>query len=195
MNTDKNIIFCGVGGQGTVLASRLIAAAAMNKGIPVKTAETIGMAQRGGSVTSFLRLGESANAPLIGLGQADLIVAFEPAEAVRMLPYLKKDGAIVTSSKPIKPVSASIGQSVYDLDAMMDYLKQETDQLEIVDADAAAQALGSSKCLNVVLLGAAIKSGKLGMTKDELMDAIKQLVPAKFHELNLNALNYVNQGE
>ena len=88
----KNIILCGVGGQGTILASRLIATAAMDKNIPIKTAETIGMAQRGGSVFSHLRLGEGTNSPLIGKGEVDLIIGFEPGETVRQLPFLKKGG-------------------------------------------------------------------------------------------------------
>ncbi|MBQ7719221.1 MAG: 2-oxoacid:acceptor oxidoreductase family protein, partial [Clostridia bacterium] len=119
----KNIILCGVGGPGTVLASKLAAAAAMNRGFGVKTAETIGMAQRGGSVFSHLRIGDDIASPLIAKGQADLIIGFEPAETVRMLPYLKKGGSAVVSSRPIMPVSASIGASVYPLGEIMDYLK------------------------------------------------------------------------
>lgn len=87
---NKNIILCGVGGQGTVLASKLIAAAAMEKGIPVMSAETIGMAQRGGSVFSHVRMGENLYSPMIAKGTADMILGFEPGETVRMLPYLKK---------------------------------------------------------------------------------------------------------
>ena len=108
----KNIILCGVGGQGTILASRLIATAAMDKNIPIKTAETIGMAQRGGSVFSHLRLGEGTNSPLIGKGEVDLIIGFEPGETVRQLPFLKKGGAVVVSSRP---VSAWPDDSISDL--------------------------------------------------------------------------------
>ena len=100
-----NIVLCGVGGQGTVLASKLLAAAAMDRGLPVKTAETIGMAQRGGSVISHVRLGEGAASPLIGKGKADLIIAFEPAEAVRQLAYLRPAGTVVVSDRPIVPAS------------------------------------------------------------------------------------------
>jgi indolepyruvate ferredoxin oxidoreductase beta subunit len=118
---NKNIILCGVGGQGTILASRLIASAAMKKNLPIKTAETIGMAQRGGSVFSHLRIGE-AGTPLIAKGQADLIIAFEPGEAVRQLPFLRKGGAVVVSSSPVMPVSAMLGQSAYDVNALIEYL-------------------------------------------------------------------------
>ena len=127
----KNIILCGVGGQGTILASRLIATAAMDKNIPIKTAETIGMAQRGGSVFSHLRLGEGTNSPLIGKGEVDLIIGFEPGETVRQLPFLKKGGAVVVSSRPVMPVSAMIGQSKYDAEAMIEYLRANVEHLTI----------------------------------------------------------------
>ena len=109
----KNIILTGVGGQGTVLASKLIAAAAMKKGLPVMSAETIGMAQKGGAVFSHLRIGEGVRSPMIRRGTADLLLAFEPAEAVRMLPYLKKDGMVVVNSHPIMPVTAALKGTDY----------------------------------------------------------------------------------
>ena len=162
----KNIILCGVGGQGTILASRLIATAAMDKNIPIKTAETIGMAQRGGSVFSHLRLGEGTNSP------------------------------VVVSSRPVMPVSAMIGQSKYDAEAMIEYLKANVEHLTIVDADKAAEELGSAKVLNVVLLGAALSSGELGLDESDLENAIREKVPEKFLELNKKALAWskgVNQ--
>lgn len=109
----KNIILTGVGGQGTVLASKLIAAATMKKGLPVMSAETIGMAQKGGAVFSHLRIGEGVRSPMIRRGTADLLLAFEPAEAVRMLPYLKKDGMVVVNSHPIMPVTAALKGTDY----------------------------------------------------------------------------------
>lgn len=184
----KNIILCGVGGQGTILASKLIATAAMDKDIPIKTAETIGMAQRGGSVFSHLRMGEGANSPLIGKGGVDLIIGFEPGETVRQLPFLKKGGAVVVSSRPVMPVSAMIGQSSYDAGAMIEYLKAHVEHLTIVDADKAAADLGSAKTLNVVLLGAALRSGELGLDEEDLERAIREKVPEKFWELNKKAL-------
>ena len=184
----KNIILCGVGGQGTILASRLIATAAMDKDIPIKTAETIGMAQRGGSVFSHVRIGEGTNSPLIGKGEVDLIIGFEPGETVRQLPFLKKGGAVVVSSRPVMPVSAMIGQSQYDAEAMVEYLKANVERLTIVDADKAAQELGSAKVLNVVLLGAALRSGELGLSEEDFGNAIREKVPEKFLELNKKAL-------
>ena len=187
-----SIVLCGVGGQGTILASKLLAAAAMSKGLPVKTAETIGMAQRGGSVFSHVRIGDGVASPLIGRGRADLIIAFEPAEAVRQLPYLREGGTVVVSTRPIIPVSATIGGPAYDLAAVMAYLREQVgERLVVVDADAAAEALGSAKCLNVVLLGAAVRTGVLALTADDIRSALAARLPERFHELNYRALDYV----
>lgn len=186
----NDIILCGVGGQGTVLASKLLASAAMERGLPVKTAETIGMAQRGGSVFSHVRLGEGAASPLIGRQWADLIIAFEPAEAVRQLAYLREGGSVVVSNKPVVPVSATVGGPAYDLAAIMDYLQNTVANLVVVDAEAAARDLGSAKCLNVVLLGAAVRCGALELAERDVEGAIKRLVPERFLELNMRALRY-----
>lgn len=187
-----NIVLCGVGGQGTVLASKLLAAAAMDRGLPVKTAETIGMAQRGGSVFSHVCIGEGVSSPLIGRGRADLIIAFEPAEAVRQLPFLKPEGTVVVATRPIVPASALTGGPAYELDAIMTYLEDKVEHLVLVDADAAARDLGSSKCLNVVLLGAAVRSGVLSLTTEDVAKAIKRLVPERFQDLNARALAYAS---
>lgn len=186
----KNIILCGVGGQGTILASRLIASAAMKKGLSIKTAETIGMAQRGGSVFSHLRIGEGAHSPLIAKGEADLIIGFEPGETVRQLPFLKKGGAVVVSSRPVMPVSALIGKSCYDAGEMLRYLQKNIQNLTMVDADLAARELGSAKVLNVVLLGAALRSGELGLEEGDLEEAVREGVPERFLELNRKALSW-----
>lgn len=186
----RDIILCGVGGQGTVLASKLISDAALAAGIPVKAAETIGMAQRGGSVLSHVRLGEGASAPLIGHGRADVVIAFEPAEAVRALPYLSAQGTVVTADAPVVPVSAMTGGPAYDLPAIMAYLQSRVENLVVVDAAKAAEDLGNAKCLNVVLLGAAVRSGALGLSEDAVAAAIKARVPERFQALNARALAY-----
>ena len=186
----KDIILCGVGGQGTILASRLIASAAIHRDMPIRTAETIGMAQRGGSVFSHLRVGEGANSPLIAKGTADLIIAFEPGEAVRQLPWLKQGGAVVVNRRPVMPVSASIGKSEYDVQGMLDYLQQNVEHPIFVDGERAAKELGSSRVLNVVLLGAALRSGELGFSREDMETAVRQRVPQRFLELNLQALGW-----
>ena len=186
----KNIILCGVGGQGTVLASKLIAAAAMKKGIPVMSAETIGMAQRGGSVFSHIRLGDGLYSPMIAKGTADMIIGFEPGEAVRMLPYLKKDGWVIVSKRAVMPVTATLSGSSYSGGEMIDYLKHCVEKLLIVDAETACREIGSPKVLNILLLGAAIQSGALGLSEKDIKEAVCERLPEKFHELNFKALEY-----
>lgn len=184
----KSVILCGVGGQGTVLASKLISYAAMAKGEMVKAAETIGMAQRGGSVTSHVRIGEGAFSPLIPEGKADVMIAFEPAEAVRNLCYLKSGGVVVVSQKAVKPVTASLAAKEYEAGEMLSYLKSKVERLIIVDGEAAAEKLGSSKALNVVLLGAAIACNEIDISMEEIREAVRKKVPERFHELNFQAL-------
>ena len=188
---NKNIVLCGVGGQGTVLASKLIAAAAMKKGLSVMSAETIGMAQRGGSVFSHVRIGEDVCSPMIARGSADLIVGFEPGEAVRMLPFLKEGGQVVTSSRAILPVTASLSGSSYNGEDMVSYLKRHVENLLVVDSEKACGELGSPKALNPLLLGAAVSSGRLGFTEGDIKDAIAERLPERFHKMNFAALEYM----
>ncbi len=191
----KNIVLCGVGGQGTVLASRLISAAAMAKGLPVMSAETIGMAQRGGSVFSHLRLGDNVYSPMIARGEADLILGFEPGEAVRMLPYLKPGGQVVVSNRAVMPVTASLSGAAYRAEDMLSFLRDHVERLMVVDAERALAEVGSSKVLNLILLGAALESGALGLTEEDLRNAILEKIPEKFHALNLKALEWAKQEE
>lgn len=189
-----NIVLCGVGGQGTVLASKLVAAAAMNKGFDVKSAETIGMAQKGGSVMSHLRIGEDALTPMIGSGEADLIIGFEPSETVRMLPFLKNGGAIITSDRAVMPVTAALKGSSYKGSDMTDYLKSLKDigKLVIVDTETAVREVGSSKAMNMILLGAASRAGLLGdITHEDIIEAMKRKVKPQFVEMNIRALEFV----
>ena len=187
---NKNIILCGVGGQGTVLATRLISSAAMARHIPVLSAETIGMAQRGGSVFSHLRMGEDLCSPMIARGEADLILGFEPGEAVRLLPFLKPEGQVVVSSRAVMPVTAALSDTGYRAEDMLAYLSSRVEHLTVVDVEKALQEVGSPKVLNLILLGAAVRSGALGLEAEDLKDAVRRLIPEKFHELNFRALDY-----
>ena len=193
MCDNKSIILCGVGGQGTVLASKLIAGAAMAKGQNVMSAETIGMAQRGGSVFSYVRTGENIYSPMIAKGKADLIIGFEPGEAVRMFPYLSPDGQMIVSSHAVMPVTSSLSQTGYCFEEMKAWLEKNVKNLLIVDTDKACAELGSSKVMNVLLLGAAAYSGALGLTEDDIAAELKRKLPEKLHELNLNALTYTRR--
>ena len=189
----KNIVLCGVGGQGTVLASKLIAAAAMKKGLPVMSAETIGMAQRGGSVFSHLRVGDAGeviDSPMIAKGTADMIIGFEPGETVRMLPYLKDGGQVITAAHAVMPVTAALSGGTYNGADMTAYLKKTVSNLSVVDTDAALADLGNPKVMNVLLLGYAAESGVLGLTAEELEDALHDRLPEKLWDINHKALYY-----
>lgn len=190
----KNILLCGVGGQGTVLASKLLAAAAMEKGLPVMSAETIGMAQKGGSVFSHLRMGEGIETPMLSRGSADLIIAFEPAEAVRMLPYLAADGCVVVSQTPVIPVTAVLRKASYDGSEMIAYLRQHVKNLIVIDGEAACREVGSPRALNMVLLGAAADGGALPFTVDEIKRVMQKRVKPQFYEINCRAMDYAARG-
>lgn len=191
-----NIILAGVGGQGTVLAAKVLAQAAQNKGWKVRTAETIGMAQRGGSVVSHVRMGscgEEVHAPLVAPGTADVIIAFEPGEAARALGYLKRGGTVVSALDVVQPVTAALSSAAYRADEVVDGLKETLDvadaRLKLVDAAPVLAGLGNRRALNTVLLAAAVKSGAVPLTLDELKDALSACVKPQFIELNLAAVD------
>lgn len=181
-----DILITGVGGQGTVLASKLLAAAAIRAGLPVHTAETIGMAQRGGSVVSHVRIGESFS-PLIPTGSADMIIGFEPGETVRCLAYLRPEGAVVTAKAGVMPVTASLGGSPYDPDAMLGYLAQNIENLTIVDGEEICREAGSAKSLNMALLGAAVAKGIPGIDEKLMLEVMEATVAKKFAKANKTA--------
>ena len=183
-----NILLCGVGGQGTVLASKILAGSAIMQGQDAHTAETIGMAQRGGSVTSHVRLGDGVYSPLIPLGQADLMIAFEPAEAVRNMPYLKEGGTVVVSNTAVKPVTDALSASDYSGEEMLAYLRGEAIRLIEVDGEGLIRTCGSAKVLNMALLGAAAASGEMNITPEDLCSIIRTTLPEKFHAMNLKAV-------
>ena len=183
---NKDILICGVGGQGTVLASRIIAAAAMAEGSTVHSAETIGMAQRGGPVTSHVRIGDEAYSPLIPNKKADLIIGFEPSEVVRNINYLSRDGIAVVNTSPVKPVTESLQKSGYDGTEMVSYLKENVNCI-FVDGNTECEKLGSVKFLNILLLGVAAGSGKLGIKKETILEEIKKRVKEKFVDANTKA--------
>ena len=184
----KNILIWGVGGQGTVLAAKVLSQAAISGGEHVLSAETIGMAQRGGSVTSHVRIGEGIFSPLIPKGQADIIISFEAAEAVRNIEYLKADGTVIVNKKVVQPTTASLTGKTFSEDEMISYLKKAAASVIAVDTQEACQQLKSEKVVNMVLLGAACKTGIID--KDELKAAIKLLVKPDFYELNCKAVDY-----
>lgn len=182
---DKNILIVGVGGQGTLLASVLLGNLALAKDYDVKLSEVHGMSQRGGDVVTHVKLSDTKVAsPLIEKGEADIIIAFEKLEAYRWLPYLKKDGAMYVNDQQIMPMPVVLGQVEYpeDIDGA---LAAAASKLVQFDALALAEEAGSSKAVNVVLLGAASKD--LPFTQDEWMSVIEAHVKPKFVDLNKEA--------
>lgn len=179
---NKDILICGVGGQGTVLASKIIAEAAMDAGHVVHSAETIGMAQRGGSVTSHVRIGE-AFSPLIPRESADVLLSFEPAEAVRNLIYLKQDGLVIVNSDPTKPVTESLHDTGYDGKEMVAYLQKKRRTI-VTSAEEICAPFGSTRYFNIAILGVAAGCGKLGFSVQDILRVIERKVPARFVETN-----------
>jgi indolepyruvate ferredoxin oxidoreductase beta subunit len=180
-----DILLAGVGGQGVVLASKVIARLAAARGEPARTSETIGMAQRGGSVTSHVRLGAGAYSPLIPRGRADVVIGFEPAEAARSLGFLKPGGALIVSDRGVYPS----GGAAYDPEAILDFLRASgaISALVVVSAEAVRRAAGSRKPLNIALLGAAAGAGRLGFSEEEAAAALRGLVAPGLAEATLKA--------
>ena len=182
-----NCMIAGVGGQGTILASKLLAAAAMEAGLNVRTTETIGMAQRGGSVVSHVRMGDVIHSPLIPLHSAQLLIAFEPAEAVRLTPYLAEDGLLIVCDTAIKPATAAMGGS-YEASVMTDFLKQRSYNAVILNGQELTAQCGT-KALNIALLGAAVQSNRLPFNAELLEKIIQTKIPEKFLKMNLDAFS------
>ncbi|MCD6127151.1 MAG: indolepyruvate ferredoxin oxidoreductase subunit beta [Methanomicrobia archaeon] len=185
---ETNIIISGVGGQGNLLASQILAKAAMNRGYRVRIGETHGMAQRGGAVTSHVRIGDVYGA-LVPEGRCDYLLGFEPVEALRQIRYMKKDGVAVVNEKPVVPVTVSIGDAVYpDPEKVMRMIESQC-KVYRFDAYKIAQKLGNPIVMNIVMIGALCRIGeKLPFTKKDVEDALRERVPEKFLDLDLMAL-------
>ncbi len=181
---NKAIMIVGVGGQGTLLASRILGSALLSKGYDVKVSEVHGMSQRGGSVVTYVKYGEKVYSPVVGEGEADLILAFEQLEAARWLSCLKTDGKVIVNTQKIDPMSVVIGDSVYP-DGVIEAVEKTGASVVAVDALPLAVEAGSAKAVNVVLIGAMAKNTDID--KDIWLDAVKACVPEKFLELNLKA--------
>lgn len=180
----RNILVVGVGGQGTILASKIISQAALRLGYDVKQSEVHGMAQRGGSVVTYVRYGERVYSPLIEEGEADLIVAFEKLEALRWLPYLRRQGKLIVNTREILPLPVILGTVPYPAD-ILEKLQQAGVTFSTISADDYANGLGEPRCANVVMVGAA--AHRLGFAPDLCQEVVAQLVPAKAKQINMRA--------
>lgn len=180
----KCILLVGVGGQGTILISKILSEGLAERGFDVKMSEIHGMSQRGGSVTTQIKYGEKVYAPNIGEGEADMIIAFEKAEAARALPYLKKGGTLITDEREIYPMPVLTGAAAYPHDAI-EKLRKAVPNVVVIKAAETAEKLGNIRAQNIVLLGALVKAMQL-----EDIDwpaLIAKFVPAKAKEMNLEA--------
>lgn len=180
----KNILIVGVGGQGTLLASKVIGKVFLDSGYDVKVSEVHGMSQRGGSVVTYVRYGDEVYSTLIDKGEADILLSFEALEAARWLPYLKKDGVVITNTQRLNPMSVVMEKATYPDDILEKIKAAGVNPVE-VDALALAEEAGSAKSVNVVLLGIAAKH--IGLDKQLWLDAVKSTVPPKTVDMNVAA--------
>lgn len=178
--TTKNIMIVGVGGQGTLLTSRILGGIITKSGYDVKLSEVHGMAQRGGSVVTFVRYGDSVAEPIVEEGQADVLIAFERLEALRYAHFLKKDGVIIVNDQRIDPITVVTGAAQYPENIIEDLKKN----YQVIDVDAMDEAkkLGNAKVFNTIIVGVAAK--RMDFDKDQWLEVIESTVPPKTVEIN-----------
>lgn len=186
MRKEANILFVGVGGQGTISASNLLSAALIELGYDVKMSEVHGMAQRGGSVSTQVRYGEKVYSPLIEKGTADYIMSFEKSESLRWIGFLKEEGKVISSLHEIRPYLVNVGKEVYPENSLSELKEKGIDVISL-DAQGKAIALGNGKAANMILLG--ILAKELGFSQELLERLIKQYFKPQLQEVNLKALN------
>ena len=186
----KNIMIVGVGGQGTLLASRILGNVLIGEGNDVKVSEVHGMSQRGGSVVTYVRYGESVASPIIEEGEADIVLAFELLEALRALPFLKKGGKMLVNRQKIDPMPVITGAAEYPAAAETELTEKASAQ--VLDALTLAKEAGNAKAVNVVLIGALAKATDIPY--DKWTKAIRATVPEKFLESNLTAFDLGYKG-
>ena len=187
----QNIMIVGVGGQGSLLASKLLGRMLLQKGYDIKVSEVHGMSQRGGSVVTYVRFGNKVYSPVIDKGEADFIVSFELLEAARWTEYLKPGGKIVVNTQQINPMPVITGAAEYP-QGLVQQMQEAGLDVDAFDALALAEQAGSSKAVNIVLMGHL--SRHFDFTEQEWMEAIEQSVPARFLELNKTAFRLGRNG-
>ena len=187
---ELNIIMSGVGGQGVVLMSEVLGTAAVRAGLKVRGSEVLGMAQRGGSVFSNIRLGSDVEAPMTSEGKCDILIALEPSEGLRNIQYLNKNSSVVLNIRQIIPATVSMGKSTYPtLEEIKKRLLAVTPDVITVDAVELAEKAGNRQATNVVMMGTLFGSGKMPISLELIKEVIKERVPAKAVEANLKAFD------
>lgn len=183
------LIIVAVGGQGNLLASKVLGEAALIAGVPVRMSEIHGMAQRGGVVESAIVFGE-AESSIISDGEADILLGFEPAETLRALNRCNKNTQVITNTAPVPPFTVSVGLGTYpDVEEIKQLIKAKTAGLVAIDAMSLAKEAGSPMSVNIVLLGALIQTGALGFDRDVVEEAVKRRVKPAFQDVNLTAFD------
>jgi indolepyruvate ferredoxin oxidoreductase, beta subunit len=187
-NKVTNIFLSGVGGQGTILASNILAEVFLKAGYDVKKAEVHGMAQRGGDVTTHFRFGKKVYSPLIKYGDVDFLLSFELLEALRYINWMKPDGRIVINRQKILPPGVSLGTAKYPDNVEKVFKKYFKENVHVIDGQEIARKLGNTQAANVVLVGA-FSNFFPEMKEEQFIDAIKALLAPKLHELNVKAFH------
>ena len=182
----RNVMIVGVGGQGSLLASKLLGRLLLSRGYDIKVSEVHGMSQRGGSVVTYVRFGEKVYSPVIDKGEADFIVSFEMLEAARWTEFLKPGGKIITNTQQINPMPVIIGAAEYP-ENLLEKMQAKGLDVDAIDALSLAEQAGSAKAVNLVLMGRLSKY--FDFTQEEWLKAIEVSVPAKFLEMNKKAFN------
>lgn len=185
----KSIIIVGVGGQGSLLASKLLGRVLMNEGYDVKVSEVHGMSQRGGSVVTYVRFGDKVYSPIVDQGEADYIISFEKLEAARWVSYLKKGGKIIVNSQQIDPMPVITGAAEYP-EGILDELREKGVDVDEIDALTLAKEAGSVKAVNIVLMGRL--ANYFHVENEKWIKAIEQVVAPKFVEMNKKAFEKGN---
>ncbi|WP_409228954.1 indolepyruvate oxidoreductase subunit beta [Gudongella sp. SC589] len=180
----KSLLLVGVGGQGTILVSKILSEGLLEEGYDVKMAEIHGMSQRGGSVTTQIRFGDKVYSPTVNKGDADVLVSFEKIEALRYIPMLKKNGTLIINEEEIWPLTVLAGLEEYP-EGVMEELKKKLDSIVSVDARRIAEEIGEPRSANIVMLGLMVKA--LGIDKIDWVSKIKKFLPERFHEANIKA--------
>lgn len=180
----KSLLLVGVGGQGTILVSRILSEGLVNEGYDVKMSEIHGMAQRGGSVTTQIKFGEKVHSPSINVGEADVLVAFEKVEAARHITQLKKGGTLIVNDEEMYPLPVLAGLEEYPM-GVIEELNDKIENIKVINARHIAEELGETRAQNIVMLGTTVKA--LGIENIDWIKLIKENLPNRVHEVNVKA--------
>jgi len=187
---ELNILIVGVGGQGVILMSELLGSVAVGEGLNVRGSEVLGMAVRGGSVVSTVRIGSEVYGPLIPMGKGDILVVLEPAEALRNITYLSKTGLVILNTRKVIPFTVPLGESEYpSIEEIIEKLKRVASKVVTLNAAQIAEEAGSPMSANIVMLGALLGTGQLPIKLETIKEAVKARFPAKLASANLKAFD------